>query len=758
MKEWRRDGLVLALLTGLFCLRFYYPRFIFQGDILLNLYLHTYVRLFQGGWDPYVWGYLGWYPVFGGMFPLNFLMHFLTKFVFGESPLATLVLLQFNAAISLFLLAWATYFFFRFLDRSRLAAIAGAVVVCSTGFHIQTGIRELDLFYLHSFLCVPLVFMALLKAVESGRMRWVWGAGILIGCSLLGGGNVPLFMCVPGFACVALLRQKPEISLSACSRSLRYALGAGIIGIVVAAAMVLPSCKYMYLTERSFTTADYTQGSASFLYTLATLFFRDWWPRFTQPTTVGQYHEFDAFIGLPAAFLAIVGLCRSQAKGRWGMMFLLFLGLVAMHLRYLPGIVVRPLATLLAAMSIRYPYRFFMVVLFSLSFFVACGVDALPQLVRSRKKMWVVVALAVATAAYCVAGYWFFVHSAIFEHQPALCACLASSVGFALLISLWAFKKSPTPLGNRWYPVLLIGVLYVFYFFSWTDSLIRIDYRIRGKKPAVLEHYPSQREWIKFFFTQPAAEFPPQDFQNPFRIFAAGLTRQNVWAPAHRASIAFEPMDDPATPRLLYRYYHLIQSLDSPLFDLYNVRFLKLSGYTGEKLRPTPVAGLYYNPAAFRRFFTVHQARFFSDEEALGNALAQASDQELATKVFLVGTDAGLPSAPSVPSDMSEASDACVILQMEPRKISLEVTMRRAGFLIGSELWFPAWKAYVDGRQTPIRAAYGVFWAVPLAQGSHQVIFRFHDQYTLIGKWISVISMLAAVVGFLLLSRRRRPR
>jgi hypothetical protein len=54
-----------------------------------------------------------------------------------------------------------------------------------------------------------------------------------------------------------------------------------------------------------------------------------------------------------------------------------------------------------------------------------------------------------------------------------------------------------------------------------------------------------------------------------------------------------------------------------------------------------------------------------------------------------------------------------------------ELVMPINGYLSFIDNWDPYWKAYVDGKETPIELLFGTFKSIPLTPGKHQVIFRY---------------------------------
>lgn len=74
------------------------------------------------------------------------------------------------------------------------------------------------------------------------------------------------------------------------------------------------------------------------------------------------------------------------------------------------------------------------------------------------------------------------------------------------------------------------------------------------------------------------------------------------------------------------------------------------------------------------------------------------------------------------------------------------------GLLVLSEIAYPGWKARIDGRVSEMRTSASLLRAVPLAAGTHEVIFSFEPEALLFSLPIPVITLT------LLLAWPRRPR
>ena len=74
--------------------------------------------------------------------------------------------------------------------------------------------------------------------------------------------------------------------------------------------------------------------------------------------------------------------------------------------------------------------------------------------------------------------------------------------------------------------------------------------------------------------------------------------------------------------------------------------------------------------------------------------------------------------------------------------------MGAPGLLVLSDVYYPAWKAYVDGRPVPIRLADGLLDSVPVPAGEHTVELRY-ESWTL---WVGIATSLVACAALIALA------
>lgn len=84
----------------------------------------------------------------------------------------------------------------------------------------------------------------------------------------------------------------------------------------------------------------------------------------------------------------------------------------------------------------------------------------------------------------------------------------------------------------------------------------------------------------------------------------------------------------------------------------------------------------------------------------------------------------------------------CIVREYENERIGLKVATDRAGYLVLSEIYYPGWKALVDGKEAPVLRGNYLFRVIPLEEGEHEVVLFFISWPFRIGAVISVAAFL----------------
>ncbi len=210
------------------------------------------------------------------------------------------------------------------------------------------------------------------------------------------------------------------------------------------------------------------------------------------------------------------------------------------------------------------------------------------------------------------------------------------------------------------------------------------------------------------------------------------------------------------------------EDLDSPLLELLNARYMIVPADTP----PESQAGLQRvllaqhptvyednklkvleNREALPRAWIVHSARQVGSKE---EALDLLSAEQVNPKETALLEDA--PPEMSQPDDPS--TDRAAVTDYGANRIELESSTGAPGLLVLSEVYYPAWKAYVDGEPVPVYLTDHLLRSVPVPEGEHTVELRYESWTLRLGMAISLVmsATLIALTIIVVVSRRRKSR
>ncbi|MBA2344402.1 MAG: YfhO family protein [Rubrobacter sp.] len=201
------------------------------------------------------------------------------------------------------------------------------------------------------------------------------------------------------------------------------------------------------------------------------------------------------------------------------------------------------------------------------------------------------------------------------------------------------------------------------------------------------------------------------------------------------------------------------KGVDSPLLDLLNVRYIivptdpapdqgVLRGLKDKY--PTAYSGdrvdVLENTDALPRAWIVHSARQATPRETLHALSSGAVNPRKTALLERPPPDLARPDDP--------AKDQASVTTYEANRIRLRARTGSPGLLMLSEVYYPAWKAYVDGEPVPIRRADHLLRSVVIPKGEHTVELRYESWSLRIGMAVSLI-FYAGLAGLVAVRLRR---
>ncbi|MHB8619533.1 MAG: YfhO family protein, partial [Chloroflexota bacterium] len=141
-------------------------------------------------------------------------------------------------------------------------------------------------------------------------------------------------------------------------------------------------------------------------------------------------------------------------------------------------------------------------------------------------------------------------------------------------------------------------------------------------------------------------------------------------------------------------------------------------------------------------FFVTHAVSVSNERQAIQGINRPGFDPQ--KTLFLQGTPGH-----STPFDPAARLRADVV-GYGSDLVDIRTTSDRPAFLFTSEVVYPGWQASIDGRPTPILTADGIFRALDVPAGRHQVVFQYVPRLFYSGAAISAATaiMLALAAAF----------
>lgn len=131
--------------------------------------------------------------------------------------------------------------------------------------------------------------------------------------------------------------------------------------------------------------------------------------------------------------------------------------------------------------------------------------------------------------------------------------------------------------------------------------------------------------------------------------------------------------------------------------------------------------------------------------------VAETKDKERFRKVFQSGRIVIYENTQAKPrieflGEKPIPASSLEIKEDNPNQVSVNLHVQQPGELVLRDLWYPGWQVQVDGIAQSIKEYQGLFRAVSLPAGDHQVIFRYFPISFILGNLITGFSFIFTVM------------
>ncbi|NIN63528.1 MAG: YfhO family protein [Anaerolineae bacterium] len=634
--------------------------------------------------------------------------------------------LELEAIAHIFLGSFFTYLFAKRLLTHRLAALVVALIFAYGGYLTSYPIQQLAILEVQIWL--PLILWLLSIAWERWDTRrekhWFVWAGLALGVSLLAGhpqSSMYVFYVCLLYSAFESYRAGGKLWHKVVLFCLFLVTGVG-----VAAVQLVPSVEYMLLSTRA--QATYQQMAGGFpLHDLLQVFL---------PGVLSKWSPL--YVGILPLLLASLGIyiVRDRRVLFWSALALLALLLSLGGSTFLYASVY----LLVPGFGIfRGQERAAYVFSFSMAILAGYGAralfDSVSSLTRERMRAfnWGVFSAVLASLVLVAAFLYGWARAGLAVDSP-FGALLNRSILLAvfLLLGVGCIYARQRRLGGI--PLLVVtGLVVVFDLFTvnWQNNV----------QP-----------------TNPQDEYGPSVLLAPIQADDDAFRVYNDWRLPGNYGIVYEVQDiGGASPLRLQWYDELVSLLpEERVWELLNVKYVITARRSllplSESLYEEPSGGgttyLHRLEDYLPRAWVVHGAEVLQGGEAL-ELLSDPDFDPLGTVILEEEPELPLPGA------MSGAESTVAVLEREPSRIVLEAECSDDGILVVSEVYYPGWRAPVDGQETKIHRANHALRAVELEAGFHRVELVYAPLSFKTGLVISAATLIA-VAGVAARSTIRR--
>jgi hypothetical protein len=680
----------------------YYPWYQFAGWAWKNGFL-PFWNPFNGGGELF---FKEMQP--GGLYPMNLLLFLLPSHTGGVD----LRYMDLFIVPTVLVAGLGEYFLLRFLKLSRASSIIGSTIFALGGYTAFV-VGHQSIF--EGIAWLPWVVLLFIKALESlgrNRIRLVLACGLVLGIVILAGHIQP-----PAHTCLILLFFAIAAMCRKGAARARIAHAAVLFGtcvfsLAVAAIQLLPTTIYSFSAYRWVAGVRLDPGQRV-PFELQELFSPAEYISLIVPSTTS--HQF--YFGILALILALFGALVSNHRYRR----LFALGAILSFL-YSWGRVSSIFSTLYLVTpfleKVPESSRAFFILHFFVAGLAAMGADSLihPLPARSRRKFEitanaVLVFTSIALVIVLAAAFWYVQRNGhlgtdSFVSYGFSAALLAISGGLIFL------RK------YRMIRLRTLGAALVL--------LMAFDLTSRLQANTPRKNTPISADQVYA--------------ETGTTAFLKGLPG-------------------------LFRVADLDKSLPINFGDAYRIQTIAEYGASLSKA----YHDFLYSGPGFENATRMMNVRYCISRRNAGNLRCLHRDEKTGVSVYedpLALPRVAFVSAAALP-DASKAGEYLLqtrrfdgesgIVSYEPNDITAVCKSSAEGYLWFSELYYPGWKAYVDGRETPILLSDKVFRLVQVSAGEHKVRLIFRPVPVFAGAAVSLIAILLAVISSIGLFRQRRP-
>lgn len=745
--DWHCIG-ILALLVIVFFRKILFGEAYLWEDFLYSSYparVFAATSLARGEiplWNPYTFGGM---PFLADIITATFYLPTFPLVLFVSNGHLNFYWLELMVILHYLLAGTTMYYLGKSFGLQYLPSLFAGISYMLTGFMVVHAIHQ-PVVTLAAW--IPLIVLLFRRTLIEVHWKWVFLTALVLGHSILAGfpqlSLYIYFFLFLLFLFELLTTYSGRALLSRPALSMASRAGVAIVlSVMLAMVQLLPTIELSEMSQRAEITYQFaTEGSLAWPQ-LPTLLF----PKLFGSAGAGGYNywgpgryfyywETCIYLGVIPFLLMLLSVFHDE-RNKY-VPFLWGVGLFALLFALGNNFVVhRVFFSFVPGFSrFRNPARIGILLAFAAVILSAFSFQHLLYDQRSQRennrlqRVLVLVSVMVIGAAF-----WFIVQSGAggdafsFLHDKQAASMVAKELNLSLgllVVSggliLMLLRRAAW---SRWAGFLVIGAMFVdLYLFGSTQN---------NSPVSPTAYFARSEQLVNFLRREGEGEIFRLNTRN-----ADGMIMDRNQGMIDRIFLM-----EGYSPLTLQRLNFPMGSSDRAI-DLLNIKYKTVTD------RQRQALSLVKNETYLPRAFFVYSTHVVHSENELLEYIKSPSFDHRTTAVLEKDPEVQLAPPLTTPTWKAHITSYSI------NAISLDVETSHNGFLLLSEMYFPGWNAYIDGKQTEIFQTDYNLRGIFVSAGSHKIEVRFEPESFRKGVILTIASLLVCSTGLVISTRSKR--
>ncbi len=681
----------------------------------------------------------------GFFYPFNRL---LSLFVDSEGMLSVWWL-QFIIILHFFIAQINAYYLARTLKISQIGSIISAVSYSFSFLMVLHVIHPMIIEHLAWF---PLVLMLFIRGIDENRFRWAKYSGLVLGMSMLSGHpQITLFQYLflgflsiwhLGFVLKNKTFENKFLMKNIVVMIIPFAISAGIFMI-----QYLPSQELANMSQRAEMnyqkSAEGSMEVKQILTAITPKLFgytdgsRDVKVPFfltntkNEPQPYFYYWETGFYFGLTALILGLFGAIIGF-KNKYGAFFIFAIVFGILYSLGSNGFIHQIFYNFPLFNQFRNPARMMLFAIIGFSFLSGFGFDYLKENVKNPlilKKIIIAASIPMLFAILISIG---FLNNALSIPDPMVSdiqgyGAISLFIIIVIFALMFAINKGLINFQIAGYAFVLI---------------IMIDMITAGSGFNQSESNPADEYAIT---TEIKDSFKPKNKNNIFRVNTRSYNPPYMAMKRNQGMISEIHLIEGYNPLVLQRVNPAVSDVNT-ILDLQNTKYrINIDQQAGQ-------VGFVESPSYFPRAWMVYKTNVFGKNEV---------ESKMKAGTFDFKNEVVLEEKPNLdlPENIDESRKSKIeVLDFSTNSSKYKVKSDENGILCFSEIYYPAWNIYVNGKKTDLLRANYSLRAVAIPKGDNIVEMKFESTAFATGMWITLITLIVSFLDLLYLNLFRKSK